>query len=87
VQIDATSRPLSKFSECANLTKTGAGQHQVLMQESNAKEGRTAAPGEANPKARWVWARPQGWGAGAFGLPFRGRFDMRLSLGSFLSSL
>jgi hypothetical protein len=26
-------------------------------------------------------------GAGAFGLPFRGRFDMRLSLGSFLSSL
>jgi len=49
VQIDATSRPLSKFSECANLTKTGAGQHQVLMQESNAKEGRSAAPGEANP--------------------------------------
>jgi len=54
------------------------------MQESNAKEGRIAARVEANPKARWVWARPQGWGLETWP-PARGCFDLRLCLGALSS--
>jgi hypothetical protein len=64
VQTDATSRPLRSLSNATNLTKTRAGQHQALMQENSSKEDRKTARAEANPKARWVWVRPQGWGAG-----------------------